>query len=565
VYLSFFNLREAPFNLTPDPRFLFLSPQHEEALSSLLYGIYERKGFIEITGEVGVGKTVLCRALLDRLDDTVSTALIFNSYLNRMELLQAITSDFGLKSQEIAHTGTDYIAALNTYLLQECATGRNAVVILDEAQNLEPTVLEQLRMLSNLETERGKLLQVVLVGQPELRDKLASPHMRQLEQRIAVRFHIHEFTRTDTVQYIVHRMSIAGAANTVTFTRRALYLIHQYSGGLPRRINLLCDRVLMTAFVKETHRITATIVRQSVQDLTGTLPLARALRPRQPVLRGLVLGSLLGFGVVSALSHATILSTLQEHIWPAIRQPILAWLQSPTAPPTPQPAPPPPPPVPTPEALPAALPPQPPPVSENDLALARTLWRVKTQAEALLTPSQNVRAAGWEVLLANAARPAGLDIMPMPASVWQLRDITRPCFLEIRLEPTALQSVLWVLVKGQEEGVLIYQEPEGLAMVSLQQVRGLWDGLLYLTADTGSYRGVTLRQGMHGERVHILQQALKTLGYFAAIPSGQFDGETQQAVKRFQRNNQLLVDGHAGPQTLMLLLHFRGGVSEHTT
>ena len=563
MYLSFFNLREAPFNLTPDPRFLFLSPQHEEALSSLLYGIYERKGFIEITGEVGVGKTVLCRALLERLDDTVSTALIFNSYLNRMELLQAITSDFGLKSQETTSTG--YIAALNAYLLQECATGRNAVVIIDEAQNLEPTVLEQLRMLSNLETERGKLLQVVLVGQPELRDKLASPHMRQLEQRIAVRFHIHEFTRTDTVQYIVHRMSIAGAANTVTFTRRALYLIHQYSGGLPRRINLLCDRVLMTAFVKETHRITATIVRQSVQDLTGTLPLARALRSRQPALRGLVLGSLLGFGVVSALNHATILSTLQEHVWPALRQPVLAWLQSPTPLPTPQPVSPPPASVPVPEALPVALPPQPPPVSENDLALARTLWRVKTQAEALLTPSQNGRAAGWEVLLANAARPSGLDIMPIPASIWQLRDITRPCFLEIRPEPTALQSVLWVLVKGQEDGVLIYQESEGLATVPLQHVRGLWDGVLYLTAETGSYRGVTLRQGMHGERVQALQQALKTLGYFAATPSGQFDGETQQAVKRFQRNNQLLVDGQAGPQTLMMLLHFRGGVSEHTT
>ena len=169
MYLRFFNLREPPFNLTPDPRFLFLSAQHEEALTHLLYGIYERKGFIEITGEVGTGKTVLCRALLERLDKTVSTALIFNSYLTKMELLQAITDDFGLQPRETTSKG--YIDTLNDYLLGEFAAGRNAVVVIDEAQNLEPTVLEQLRMLSNLETERGKLLQIILVGQPELRDE----------------------------------------------------------------------------------------------------------------------------------------------------------------------------------------------------------------------------------------------------------------------------------------------------------------------------------------------------------------------------------------------------------
>ena len=229
MYLRFFNLRESPFNLTPDPRFLFLSAQHEEALTHLLYGIYERKGFIEITGEVGTGKTVLCRTLLERLDKTVSTALIFNSYLTKMELLQAITDDFGLQPRETTSKG--YIDVLNEYLLGEFAAGRNAVVVIDEAQNLEPTVLEQLRMLSNLETERVKLLQIILVGQPELHAKLATLQMRQLEQRIAVRFYIHELTRMETEQYITHRMSVAGAAHTVTWSRRALRLIHHYTGG----------------------------------------------------------------------------------------------------------------------------------------------------------------------------------------------------------------------------------------------------------------------------------------------------------------------------------------------
>jgi general secretion pathway protein A len=244
VYLGFFNLREHPFSLTPDPRFLFLSPHHEEALSHLLYGIHERKGFIEITGEVGTGKTILCRALLDRLDGTVSAALIFNSYLTEIELLQAITSDFGLTCEQA--TRKVYIDTLNQYLLQEFAAGRNAVVLIDEAQNLEPRVLEQLRMLSNLETERGKLVQVVLVGQPELRDKLATPQMRQLDQRIAVRFYIHSLTRQETQQYITHRLSVAGAANAATFSRRALTLIYKQCAGIPRRINLLCARACET-------------------------------------------------------------------------------------------------------------------------------------------------------------------------------------------------------------------------------------------------------------------------------------------------------------------------------
>jgi len=308
VYLHFFNLREPPFNLTPDPRFLFLSTQHEEALTHLLYGIHERKGFIEITGEVGTGKTVLCRALLERLDKTVSTALIFNSYLTKMELLQAITDDFGLQPCET--TGKGYIDTLNAYLLGEFAAGRNAAVIIDEAQNLESTVLEQLRMLSNLETERGKLIQIILVGQPELRDKLATPQMRQLEQRIAVRFHIHELTRTETEQYITHRMSVAGAAHTVTWSRRAVRLIHHYTGGIPRRINLLCDRILMTAFVRETHRVRAAIVQWSAQELASSWQ-----AKRMSWLRRVALGGYVGLGILALLGGSVVAWRSVQSAW----------------------------------------------------------------------------------------------------------------------------------------------------------------------------------------------------------------------------------------------------------
>jgi len=552
VYLRFFNLRESPFNLTPDPRFLFLSTQHEEALTHLLYGIYERKGFIEITGEVGTGKTVLCRALLERLDKTVSTALIFNSYLTKMELLQAITDDFGLQPCETTSKG--YIDVLNEYLLGEFAAGRNAVVVIDEAQNLEPTVLEQLRMLSNLETECGKLLQIILVGQPELHAKLATLQMRQLEQRIAVRFYIHELTREETKQYITHRMSVAGAAHTVIWSRRALRLIHRHTGGIPRRINLLCDRVLMTAFVRETHRVNAAIVRRSVRELASPW-----LSKRACWLRRATLGVGAGLGLLGLLGGGVFLwPTVQTQWYPRMMEQVSAMTRH-------TPSPPPSSPVPLPRAsepassvvpvpaTPALVPPAPP--FDIDVGLTQTLWRAKIQAEEQGTRSSLGGLTTWETILTNTAKGLGLDVMAWQTSIWQLQSLTRPCFIEVFPEPSAARPELWVLARGVAEGVLIYQEPEGLLTMPLQRLRQLWSGKVYLTLEENKYRGFWLAPGMVGERVHILQQTLKEFGYFTSVPSGQFDAQTQQAVKRFQRANQLSDDGRVGRRTLMILLH----------
>lgn len=548
MYLQFFNLREPPFNLTPDPRFLFLSAQHEEALTHLLYGIYERKGFIEITGEVGTGKTVLCRALLERLDKTVATALIFNSYLTKMELLQAIIDDFGLQPQETT-TSKGYIDALNEYLLGEFAAGRNAVVVIDEAQNLEASVLEQLRMLSNLETERGKLLQIILVGQPELRAKLATSQMRQLEQRIAVRFHIHELTRAETEQYITHRMSVAGAAHTATWSRRAVQLIHRHTGGIPRRINLLCDRILMTAFVRETHRVSAAIVRRSVQDLASPWQSGPGGWLRRVALFGGV-----GLGLLGLLVGSVVVwPTVQTQWYPRVVEQVWSLTRSPAPPPEV----PPPPPVsepatsvmpvlPTPAIVPPAAP------LEADVSLAQTLWRVKTQAEEQVAPSQ---PSGWEAVLTQIAGGWGFDIMTWEASIWQLQSLLRPCFIEVYPDPPGLRPVLWILARGSAEGVLIYQEPEGLLTVPLQRLRQIWSGKVYLTLEESKARGASIKPGMVGERVRILQQTLKDLGYFTGLPSGQFDAPTEQAVKRFQRDNQLAVDGRVGRRTFMMLLH----------
>jgi hypothetical protein len=203
-------------------------------------------------------------------------------------------------------------------------------------------------------------------------------------------------------------------------------------------------------------------------------------------------------------------------------------------------------------------------LSEGELAYARTLWQIKAQTQSFLAALPVTQGTSWETALSDSARVAGLDVMPLRLSIWQLQKVSRPCFIEVFPEPEA-PPALWVLARGQEDGILIYQEPTGLQMIPLQQLRQIWYGKLYLASEVGQFRGTVLRQGMRGERIRALQAALKASGYLTVSPSGQFDLETQQAVKRFQRDNQLVVDGYAGRQTLMMLLHFGAAHAEHTT
>jgi general secretion pathway protein A len=257
MYLDFYGLKENPFNVTSDPNFLYLSHTHQEALNHLLYGINQRKGFIEITGEIGSGKTTLCRALLSRLDERIKTSIIFNSSLPESQLLEAIVEDFGAKPERRGKGA--FIKALNRFLLEQLSRGNNAVLIVDEAQNLRLSALETIRMLSNLETEKEKLLQIILVGQPQLREKLDSPDLEQLRQRISVRFHVKALDVTEIPQYIAHRLHVAGSSGNVNFTPEAVDSILAYTKGIPRLINLVCDKSLLLGFVRETFLIDADI------------------------------------------------------------------------------------------------------------------------------------------------------------------------------------------------------------------------------------------------------------------------------------------------------------------
>lgn len=268
MYLDFYGLRELPFSLTPDPRFLFLSRRHREALEQLLYGIRERKGFIQLTGEVGSGKTTLCRAALERLGPETTTALILNPVLSSPQLLRTILVELGIEPVGRADRAL-YLAQLNEFLFAQVPLGRDVVLFIDEAQDLSPELLEQVRLLSNLETDRQKLLQIVLLGQPELRETLARRELRQLRQRITVRYHLTPLSRDETDLYIQWRLQIAGANGRPTFTPWALRRIYGYAHGTPRLINALCDTTLLAGYVEGSDVLTARHVRRAVRELEG--------------------------------------------------------------------------------------------------------------------------------------------------------------------------------------------------------------------------------------------------------------------------------------------------------
>ena len=266
MYLDFYGFREKPFNLTPDPRFVFLSKNHREAFAHLLYGINNRAGFMALTGEVGSGKTTVLRTLLSQLDaDHHRTALIFNPCLSPAELLQNITREFGIPN--CAPYSSSLLEALNLFLLQQNAEGRTVVLVIDEAQNLEAGVLEQIRLISNLETDREKLIQIVLSGQPEFAQLLKKEEMRQLSQRITVRYHLQPMDFQDTVDYINHRLEVAGGRGGVIFSRWALGRIYRYSRGLPRLINAACDRMLLAGYARDTARIGFRIAEAGIKDM----------------------------------------------------------------------------------------------------------------------------------------------------------------------------------------------------------------------------------------------------------------------------------------------------------
>lgn len=269
MYLKYYNLKEYPFNITPDPRFIYFGSHHKEAYDHLMYGIVSRKGFIELTGEVGSGKTTLIRAVLAALSqDDVETALILNPTLTETQLLRAILNDFGLQVR--ARDRLAYIETLNEFLLRKNREGTNVALFIDEAQDLSPQVMEQVRLLSNLETDQHKLIQMVMCGQPELKARLARPELRQLRQRITVRYHIPPLSLEESALYIKHRLWIAGSDGSVIFQSDAVDQVYRFTKGSPRIINAVCDNALLAGYVGGLRKIDARCVKRAISQLEGT-------------------------------------------------------------------------------------------------------------------------------------------------------------------------------------------------------------------------------------------------------------------------------------------------------
>ncbi|MEX2044775.1 MAG: AAA family ATPase [Opitutus sp.] len=268
MYLSFYGFRELPFNITPDPRFLYLSPTHQEALQHLKFGVHERKGFTVLIGEVGCGKTTLCRRFLNELDHSrFDSALILNPRITETQMLKAILTELG--ETKLARSQNDLVAQVNRVLLERISRGRDIVLIIDEAQNLKVGVLEQIRLLSNLETDNQKLLQIVLMGQPELKEVLAREELRQLRQRILVHYELHPLSANDVAHYIQHRLTLAGGSGRPGFTSWALRAIHGGSGGIPRIVNNLCDKAMLSAFIRGSDEVNYWDVRRAIKDMAN--------------------------------------------------------------------------------------------------------------------------------------------------------------------------------------------------------------------------------------------------------------------------------------------------------
>jgi general secretion pathway protein A len=515
MYASFFGLNEKPFSITPDPRYLFLSERHAEALAHLVYGVNEAGGFIQLTGEVGTGKTTVVRSLLAQAPKHAEIALILNPRMTPAEFLLAICEELGIQVEARSEGSLkDLVDLLSFHLLKAHAEGRRVVLVVDEAQNLAPDVLEQVRLLTNLETETQKLLQIILIGQPELREVLDRTELRQLAQRITGRYHLDPLSGNETSAYVRHRLRVAGATQEV-FSAGALREVRRLSGGVPRLINIICDRALLGAFTEDRHVVGASVVRRAAGEVFG-----KNIQPRWlPWAAGSAVG------VLAVASAALLLPRfLAKQAPPA---PVAAA----PAPPAPKPAPPP------------------------------DLDRLLAQYDSETDPDNafNKLFALWGLRYATGstdpctqALQSGLECLTQRGSLAQLRLFNRPAVLNV--VDSAGRAHQLVLAGLDDEHAQIdlggAQREIGIGDLSRS-----WFGdyvLLWRPVPGGSE---PLALGARNARVKWLRDSLRRVNGLPAEenPNDRFDASLVTLVEDFQRKNRLVVDGIAGVQTQVAL------------
>ncbi len=572
MYEKHFGLTERPFSIAPDPRFLYMSQQHREALAHLLYGVGEGGGFVQLTGEVGTGKTTVCRCLLEQLPDHVDVALILNPSVTALELLASVCHELRVPYGAEAASIKSLTDVLNSHLLEAHAKGRRTVLIIDEAQNLSAEALEEVRLLTNLETTREKLLQIILIGQPELRSLLSREDLRQLSQRITARYHLEPIHRAETAAYVRHRLQVCGASETV-FTESAIDVVQKLSKGVPRLINVICDRAMLGGFVEGKRRIDVAIVEKAAREV---LPLEGVDKPRHlwPWLAG---GSLAaGIAVVAfvllrpwgmELNTGQLLARLNE--MPGETGPVAPVQQQPIDPPR-QPR------SLQPESTQAPQGEAQPESAGGDITSAATtdtqvaaVARDQTAllAGALAGAGPDAPAQAWAGLYrlwgvqssavndeqACAQAPAsGLRCLQGGGSWTVLSHFDRPAILLLVASEGRRVPVLLQEVKGPEAAIQVAGQPLDVALDTLGQ---FWFGEYRLLWKVPPHGSVSLRPGDRSKDVSWLRDRLKEITGLTAIAPDplQFDAALRELLESFQRDNGLRVDGVAGPRTFIHL------------
>ncbi len=528
MYTSFFGLNEKPFSITPDPRYLFMSERHGEALAHLVYGVTESGGFIQLTGEVGTGKTTLVRTLLqNRLPENTDVAVVLNPQLSATEFLATIVEELGIDENIDAASMKSLTDALNRYLLDAYAEGRRVILIVDEAQNLAPSVLEQVRLLTNLETAKQKLLQIILIGQPELRELLSRNDLRQLAQRITGRYHLEPLSRDETASYIAHRMKVAGALTDV-FEPSAMREVFRLTQGVPRLVNVICDRALLGSYAREQRRVSARMVRRAAAEVAGEEGIPAWRRWARPMAVAATLAAVTTVGFV----------VLQERAAPPVDTAVAA---TEVDPPMPQP-------IQFPEPEPEPEPVAPRPSLDEQLDLAKALTDEATAFSTLLDAwglDAGLDCSGLEALGYSCLRARG--------SIGSLRQLDRPAVLTLVSADGESHHVLIAALQGDRAELSLGGVVESHPTSELAE---LWLGQYLMIWQPPNGRSIALVPGLDDPNVAWLRQSLSAIDVRYAAPpleSTVYDAALERQVMAFQRDHRLDVDGLAGRQTQIII------------
>jgi general secretion pathway protein A len=520
MYLDYFGFKEPPFSIAPDPRYLYMSERHREALAHLLFGLRSEGGFVLLSGEVGTGKTTVCRCLLEQAPDEVEIAFVLNPKLTTVELLATLCDELKIAYPEGNTSHKLFIDRINTRLLENHAQGRQTVLIIDEAQNLDPDVLEQIRLLTNLETNKRKLLLVIMLGQPELREMLGRPGLRQLAQRITARYHLEPLTFSETTAYLRHRLAVAGVCRPI-FTPAAIRRIFRITKGIPRRINVLCDRSLLGAYVREKDRVDARIVSKAAAEAFERPPYNTLRWASAALLLLIIAGSALSLSSFH-LTPVTISSALP---------PAAASHEIPLLPPEP--------------SLSLTWPENIPLEQSRQLAFEALFeqWGLPFEPEAEICTQ--VQEKGHACL----SRMDGLDV---------LRRFNLPAVLKMKTEEGEGFFAALIGLNGENATFRLASET---VTVPLKTLQARWGGEYTLLWRQPPFSGI-LSPGTTGPHIEWLAERLAIVQGIDR-PEGEkavLSGELLTRLKQFQFSRGIAPDGVAGPFTLVLLDAALGGV-----